>query len=136
MNIKKALLNNKKEILNISIYSNEQVLLDYIASKINKIKIIQFYIKDLSDMQNLKLASKIQQLCSFYDALFIINSRVDLALILNCDGVFLNKNDLTIDQAKKIMHNEDKIIATSYISNDSDYVINNYELENKIFKIG
>ena len=87
-------------------------------------------------MQNLKLASKIQQLCSFYDALFIINSRVDLALILNCDGVFLNKNDLTIDQAKKIMHNEDKIIATSYISNDSDYVINNYELENKIFKIG
>ena len=136
MDIKKALLKNKTEILNISFCDNEDGLLDFIASYLDKIKIIQYNATNLSDNKNLKLASKIQQLCSFYNALFLINSRADFALILNSDGLFLDENDISIEQVKEIIHNNDKIIGASYISKNCDYTINNYTKENKIFKIG
>ena len=136
MDIKKALLKNKKEILNISFCDNNEKLLDFIASKLDDIKIIHFYIKNLSDKDNLELGFKIQQLCAFYNALFLVNSRADLALILDSDGIFLDKNDINITQAKKIIHAGNKLFATSYATDDCDYTIINYKQENNIFKIG
>lgn len=136
MDIKKALLKNKKEILNISFCDNKEKLLDFIASKLDDIKIIHFYIKNLSDKDNLELGFKIQQLCAFYNALFLVNSRADLALILDSDGIFLDKNDIDIHQAKKIIHADNKLFATSYATDDCDYTIINYKQENNTFKIG
>ena len=123
-NLKEILLKDK----NIALYIDDKTenTLDNIAQALkNNIKIIHFFIKNLSDKENLELAFKIRQLCSIYDSLFIINSRVDIAKITNADGICLNKNDIDVKYAKDIL-GSDKIFCyfddgTSY-NNDFDYI--------------
>lgn len=134
-NIKNLLLKDKNEVLNISKICNNYDILDFVAKNLsNGVKIIQFYIENLSDRENLTLGNKIHQLTSFYEALFIINKRLDLAQILNSDGVFLTYENINIKQAQHLI-GEDKIIATDYDFELSDYIIKNYQKENKIFNI-
>lgn len=123
-NLKEILLKDK----NIALYIDNKTenTLDSIAQALkNNIKIIHFFIKNLSDKKNIELAFKIRQLCSIYDSLFIINSRVDIAKITNADGICLNKNDIDVKYAKDIL-GSDKIFCyfdddTSY-NNDFDYI--------------
>ena len=123
-NLKEILLKDKNKALYID-NKTENTLDDIAQALKNNIKIIHFFIKNLSDKENLELAFKIRQLCSIYDSLFIINSRVDIAKITNADGVCLNKNDIDVKYAKDILGN-DKIFCyfddgTSY-NNDFDYI--------------
>ena len=123
-NLKEILLKDK----NLALYIDNKTenTLDDIAQALkNNIKIIHFFIKNLSDKENLELAFKIRQLCSIYDSLFIINSRADIAKITNADGICLNKNDIDVKYAKDIL-GSDKIFCyfdddTSY-NNDFDYI--------------
>ena len=123
-NLKEILLKDKNQALYID--NKTENTLDSIAQALkNNIKIIHFFIKNLSDKENLELAFKIRQLCSIYDSLFIINSRVDIAKITNADGICLNKNDIDVKYAKDIL-GSDKIFCyfdddTSY-NNDFDYI--------------
>ena len=123
-NLKEILLKDKNKALYID--NKTENTLDSIAQALkNNIKIIHFFIKNLSDKKNIELAFKIRQLCSIYDSLFIINSRADIAKITNADGICLNKNDINIEYAKDILGN-DKIFCyfdddTSY-NNDFDYI--------------
>lgn len=123
-NLKEILLKDKNQALYID--NKTENTLDSIAQALkNNIKIIHFFIKNLSDKKNIELAFKIRQLCSIYDSLFIINSRVDIAKITNADGICLNKNDIDVKYAKDIL-GSDKIFCyfdddTSY-NNDFDYI--------------
>ena len=118
MNIKNALLKNKNKALLISEMPDysQDILLNAVAEKLNNgIKIIHFYIKSISDKDNIETGLKLRQLCSIYNALFIVNSRIDIAQIAQAEGICLYDNDLTISQIKKCTH--DDILIARYSNN-------------------
>jgi len=63
---------------------------------------IQLREKDKTDPQTLDLANKIANLCHAAGALFIMNDRPDLAVLVGADGVHLGQDDLLVAQARKI----------------------------------
>ena len=76
------------------------------------VKIIQYREKNKPAKEIIKTGMKIRQLCSIYGALFIVNDRIDIAKILDADGVHLGQDDIPINEARKILGN-DKIIGIS-----------------------
>ncbi len=61
---------------------------------------IQMREKGLSDVELLDRASEISQLCHDAGGLFIMNDRIDIALLAGADGVHLGQGDLPIHQAR------------------------------------
>ncbi|MEO0458341.1 MAG: thiamine phosphate synthase [Cyanobacteria bacterium P01_A01_bin.114] len=67
------------------------------------VDIVQYREKKADDCQRLPLAQKMCALCHRYDALFIVNDRVDLALAVDADGVHLGQQDLPIQTARALL---------------------------------
>ncbi|MEM9161701.1 MAG: thiamine phosphate synthase [Cyanobacteria bacterium P01_F01_bin.4] len=67
------------------------------------VDIVQYREKTADDCQRLPLAQQMKTLCDRYDALFIINDRVDLALAVGADGVHLGQQDLPIQVARDLL---------------------------------
>jgi len=137
MDIKEILLKNKKKAVQIStgMVFIQDIVLNRIANELNNgVKIIQFLAKNATDQQNIDTAFKIRQLCSMYDALLIINSRVDIAQLTKADGVCLMENDMSIKQAREVMHSN--LIVAKYskkledlidaAKNNADYICYDY----------
>ncbi len=113
-NIKQALLNNKNIYL-ITSQNNlsEDEFIDKIAQILNAgVKLIQYREKNKTAQEIIKIGKKLRQLCSMYDALLIVNDRVDIAKIIDADGVHLGQDDIDINSARKIL-GDDKIIGIS-----------------------
>lgn len=81
------------------------------------IKIIQYREKTASTRTMFSDAKEIKKLCREYNALFIVNDRVDIALASDADGVHLGQEDMPIEIAKKILPG--KIIGIS-VSNTKE----------------
>ncbi|MEI8186287.1 MAG: thiamine phosphate synthase [Chlorobiaceae bacterium] len=64
---------------------------------------IQLRHKTASSSQLFRWAVEILRLCRQYDALCIINDRVDIALASEADGVHLGQDDLPAAAARKIL---------------------------------
>jgi len=75
-------------------------------------RIIQYRDKSTDTDRRLKEAQIIRKLCDKYDATFIINDDLKLAIDSQADGVHLGKDDHDIKQARQRLGNE-KIIGTS-----------------------
>jgi len=73
--------------------------------------VIQLREKEMSKRQSLELGIKLRELTRHEDVLFIVNDDVDLAMILDADGVHLGQNDIPITFARPLMKN--KIIGVS-----------------------
>ncbi len=67
------------------------------------VKIIQLRFKKGKDSDNLKFALKVRELCDDFEALFLINDRVDIALASKADGVHLGQDDMDIKSARSIL---------------------------------
>jgi thiamine-phosphate pyrophosphorylase len=65
--------------------------------------LVQYRDKDADDIQRLNYAYKLCQMCHHYNALFIVNDRVDLALAVDADGVHLGQQDIPIGLARQIL---------------------------------
>lgn len=65
--------------------------------------LVQYRDKDTDDLQRFHIAQKLCQLCHQYNALFIVNDRVDLALAVNADGVHLGQQDMPISFARQLL---------------------------------
>jgi thiamine-phosphate pyrophosphorylase len=65
--------------------------------------IVQYRDKNTDDLVRLGNARKLCQLCHEYDALFIVNDRVDLALAVNADGVHLGQQDMPLELARQLL---------------------------------
>ncbi|MGL5034962.1 MAG: thiamine phosphate synthase [Microcystaceae cyanobacterium] len=65
--------------------------------------LVQYRDKDTEDYLRFPLAQKLCKLCHQYDALFIINDRLDLALAVNADGLHLGQQDLPIQVARQLL---------------------------------
>ncbi len=64
---------------------------------------IQLREKKMKSGELLETASAIQKLCKEARVTFIVNDRVDIALLSGADGVHLGQEDLPIEYARKIL---------------------------------
>ena len=67
---------------------------------------IQLRMKDATDDEVRRAAAEIQPMCKAHDAIFLLDDRVELAKELKADGVHLGKNDMPVDQARRILGEE------------------------------
>jgi thiamine-phosphate pyrophosphorylase len=64
---------------------------------------LQLREKSLPDVELLKRARAVADLCRRHDALFIVNDRADIAVLSGADGVHVGQNDLPIDAVRRIV---------------------------------
>ena len=79
---------------------------------------IQLRMKDASDDEVRKAAAEIQPMCKAYDAIFLLDDRVELAKELKADGVHLGKNDMPVDEARRVLGEEFIIGGTANTFDD------------------
>ncbi|MEB3356725.1 MAG: thiamine phosphate synthase [Synechococcales bacterium] len=65
--------------------------------------LVQYRDKNADDLTRIHTARKIRQLCHEYDALFVMNDRIDLALAADADGVHLGQQDVPIAMARQLL---------------------------------
>lgn len=76
------------------------------------IRWVQLRMKDASDEDFIETARLAKNICDRYDAIFIINDRVDIAKLVDADGVHIGKNDMSSKEARQIL-GQDKIIGST-----------------------
>lgn len=94
-------------------FSNDDDFLNAVASSLKGgVQIVQLREKNSSAKRILELGKKIRELTSLFNAIFIVNDRIDIAQALDADGVHLGQDDMDIKDAREIIgHN--KIIGIS-----------------------
>lgn len=91
-------------VTNSDHFKTEDEFLDAVASALEGgVDILQLREKTMPANQILKLGKKIKQLCQHYGTTFIVNDRIDIALLLEADGVHLGQDDLDVVSARKIL---------------------------------
>ncbi|MBK8171474.1 MAG: thiamine phosphate synthase [Sandaracinaceae bacterium] len=63
---------------------------------------LQLRAKNLSDRERLDLARAMRALCKEHDVPFVMNDRLDLALLAGADGVHLGQDDLPLLEARTL----------------------------------
>lgn len=79
---------------------------------IGGVDIVQYRSKGASTRVMCDEALKLKRLCNKYNALFIINDRVDVAKVVDADGVHVGQDDMKANLVRKIL-GDDKIIGVS-----------------------
>ncbi len=74
--------------------------------------LVQYRDKEGQDSDRLEKAHQLCQLCHQYNALFIVNDRVDIALAVDADGVHLGQHDAPVAFAREILGSH-KIVGRS-----------------------
>lgn len=72
--------------------------------------IIQLRDKHLSTSELIETAKKIAALCRKSKVIFLVNDRVDVALVSDADGVHLGQEDIPVKDARKLL-GRNKIIG-------------------------
>ena len=67
------------------------------------VSLVQYREKDRDDSHRVSIASQLCQLCHKYEALFLVNDRVDIALAVGADGVHLGQQDLPVAVARSLL---------------------------------
>ncbi|MEB3338784.1 MAG: thiamine phosphate synthase [Leptolyngbyaceae bacterium] len=81
------------------------------------LSLVQYRDKTTEDGLRFSTAEKLCRLCHDYNALFIVNDRVDLALAVNADGVHLGQQDLPIEVARQLLGSQ-RLIGRSTTNPD------------------
>ena len=116
--LESSLLNSDRfaQLQNAVLYlvtSPEDNLLEIVDAALQGgLNLVQYRDKQSDDNIRLALAQQLCQLCHQYNALFIVNDRVDLAVAVDADGVHLGQQDLPIALARQILGSQ-KIIGCS-----------------------
>ena len=66
--------------------------------------------------QKLELAQQLKQICAKYNVLYIINDDVDLALVVNADGVHVGQEDMRLEAVRNLVGH--KVVGISIHSVD------------------
>lgn len=116
---------NKYLVINTNLFDEETSLLDFIASELeNGMQILQLNTNNVTTKMLINSGRKIRELCSIYNALLIVNDRIDIAQNIEADGIFLDENSFDIHTAKEYL-GENIIVGTNYQSENADYIITN-----------
>ena len=76
------------------------------------VRAVQLREKDLSSAALYRLAAELRSITSDFDARFIINDRLDIALAVGADGVHIGVNSLPVAAVRRLL-GQDKIIGYS-----------------------
>ncbi|MGL6108273.1 thiamine phosphate synthase [Romboutsia sp.] len=76
------------------------------------IKTIQLREKNFLGNEFLERAYKLRELTRKYDALLIINDRVDIAMLVDADGVHVGQKDIPANEVRRLI-GPDKILGVS-----------------------
>ena len=76
------------------------------------VKTVQLREKKASGKEFLEKAYKLRELTKKYNAIFIINDRVDIAMLVGADGVHIGQSDIPCSEVRHLIGN-DKIIGVS-----------------------
>lgn len=76
--------------------------------------IIQLRDKFLPTSELIEAASKISAYCKKHKVLFLVNDRLDIAMISNADGVHLGKEDIPVTEARKLLGKRKIIGGTAH----------------------
>jgi len=95
------------------------------------VSVIQYRDKYASDEEAEKQCIRLQALCDYYEAVFIIDDRLEIAHRINADGLHVGEDDVSYEEARALL-GDDKIIGVScygdierakkYASLGADYV--------------
>ncbi len=100
-------------VTNSDKFETQDEFLDAIASALEGgVEIVQLREKIMSAKKIIELGKKVKQLCAQYGAIFIVNDRVDIAMLLQAEGVHLGQDDLDIKSARALV-GESMIIGVS-----------------------
>ncbi len=107
--LESSLLNNRRyqQLNNSLLYlvtSPQENLLAIVESALQGgLTLLQYRDKESNDNLRLGIAQQLCQLCHQYNALFLVNDRVDLAFAVDADGVHLGQQDIPISLAREIL---------------------------------
>lgn len=87
----------------------ENTVRDALAGGVN---IIQLREKSKSDREIIKLGNRLRELAHESNALFIMNDRPDLAVVVNADGVHVGQDELSVRDARRIV-GTDRLVGVS-----------------------
>lgn len=76
------------------------------------VDVLQLREKDLSSAEYLRRAKRIRELTERYHTVFIVNDRIDIAMLSGADGVHLGQSDVPADEARVLL-GPDKIIGVT-----------------------
>lgn len=76
------------------------------------VDIVQLREKNLSSREYYRRAVKMRELTHRYDTVFIVNDRLDIAVLADADGVHLGQSDVPVKEARRIL-GADKIIGAT-----------------------
>lgn len=76
------------------------------------IKIVQYRAKTKDTREKVKEAKEIRELCRKNGVIFIVNDNVDIALLVDADGVHIGQEDMHPDDVRKLI-GDNKIIGLS-----------------------
>ncbi|MCP4481208.1 MAG: thiamine phosphate synthase [bacterium] len=118
-------MTNKEKLKNIKLYGITTEPMDGYtyesmveAACLGGVDILQYRDESRrSDQDKLTLIHKIRKITRKFDVIFIINNRLDLAILGEADGVHLGQNDLPIKEVAKLI-NKKMIIGKSTHSLD------------------
>ena len=82
------------------------------------VNIFQLRLKNYKDSDLISITSLLYKICKKKNVTFILNDRIDIARMLNVDGVHLGKEDGSIKNARNILGNL-KVIGSSCYNNKS-----------------
>ena len=71
---------------------------------------VQLRMKDASEEEFVAAAEQIGKLCREHEAVFVLDDHVELVEHCGADGVHLGKNDMPVDEARRLLGN-DRIIG-------------------------
>lgn len=109
---------NKELLLGLYVLTDatltpEETMLEQIERVLKSgVKVIQYRDKDASDEEAEKQCLRLQALCDYYEAVFIIDDRLELAHRINADGLHIGEDDVTYEEARALL-GDHKIIGIS-----------------------
>jgi thiamine-phosphate pyrophosphorylase len=112
--------------------STKDEFLDVIAASLQGgVDIVQLHENSIPDNVLVDIGHKIRILCDEYGATFLVNNRIDIAQVVEADGVHLGQSDINIADARAILGSHSIIGKTAYTVQDvfeaensgADYVL-------------
>lgn len=94
------------------------------------VKIIQYREKSRDMKKLFKEGLELKELAKKYNAVFIVNDHLDIAILLDADGIHIGQDDLPIEEVRKVL-GKNKIIGISThnldearlaVKNGADYI--------------
>lgn len=142
MKINKLRLLNKTNYLiaDLNNFNSAEEFLNEIAARLNNgVQIVQLVTTNITPKEIIDCGKRVRELCSIYEALLIIEGRVDIAQILHADGIHLNKNDISVTEAKYLTEGgliigfsaENEQLLKEALTLDVDYIFTKENLNGK-----